>query len=89
MTEQEHKANREARIPWPDRWLLDAMRQQGHAAVDRLRPAHSAWESLEMAGATTQELLDVAGTLSGCDAADLSKVGRSSAALLSVTFARR
>ncbi|MCE9601096.1 MAG: type II/IV secretion system protein [Gemmatimonadetes bacterium] len=89
MAEQEHKANREARIPWPDRWLLDAMRQQGHSAVDRLRPAHSAWESLEMAGATTQELLDVACALSGYSAADLSKVNKSSAALLSVTFARR
>ncbi len=89
MTEQDHKASREARVPWPDRWLLDAMRQQGHAAVDRLRPAHSAWESLEMAGATTQELLDVACALSGWAAADLSKVTKATAPLLSVTFARR
>ena len=89
MAEQEPKANRESRVPWPDRWLLDAMRQQGHAAVDRLRPAQSAWESLEMAGATTQELLDVACAVSGWAAADLSKVTKASAALLSVTFARR
>ena len=89
MPEQEPKANRESRVPWPDRWLLDAMRQQGHAAVDRLRPAQSAWESLEMAGATTQELLDVACAVSGWAAADLSKVTKASAALLSVTFARR
>ena len=89
MTEQDQIASREARVPWPDRWLLDAMRQQGHAAVDRLRPAHSAWESLEMAGATTQELLDVACALSGWAAADLSKVTKATAPLLSVTFARR
>ncbi len=89
MDEQADKANREARVPWPDRWLLDAMSQQGHSAVDRLRPAQSAWESLEMAGATTQELLDAACAMSGTSAADLSKVTKSCAALLSVTFARR
>ncbi len=89
MSESSSAPTREARTPWPDRWLLDAMRQQGHPAVERLRAASTAWESLETAGATTDELLDVAHALSGCARAELSRVSKANAGQLSATLAVR
>ena len=76
-------------MPWPDRWLIDAMRQQGHPAVDALRPAACAWEALEAAGARPDEVLTVACALGGAEPADLSAVGRAQAPLLNARFAQR
>ncbi|MBX7120118.1 MAG: Flp pilus assembly complex ATPase component TadA [Gemmatimonadaceae bacterium] len=89
MTEPDSKASREARIPWTDRWLLDAMRQQGHKAADQLKPAASAWEALEAAGATTAELTEVACALSGASPAHLEGVSRETAHLLAPHLAQR
>jgi type II secretory ATPase GspE/PulE/Tfp pilus assembly ATPase PilB-like protein len=89
VAEAEARAQREARVPWPDRWLLDALRQQGHPAVDRLRAAPSAWESAEAAGATTRELLDLVCAISGARPADVTPVGPGHAPLLSPVLARR
>jgi len=89
MSEAQSPPTREARTPWPDRWLLDALRQKGHAAVERLRAAPTAWEALETAGATSDDLLDVACALGNCTRGDLSKVSRSTSALLKVSLAVR
>jgi len=61
----------------------------GHPAADQLRPARTAWEALEAAGATNEEILIVACNLSGTRPADLSTVGPAQASLLSATLARR
>ena len=89
MADAEALAQREARVPWPDRWLLDALRQQGHPAVDRLRAAPSAWEAAEAAGATTRELVDLVCAISGTTTADVTSVGAGHAPLLSPVLARR
>ena len=89
MAETEQKTTREARIPWPDRWLLDALRQQGHPAVDRLQPANSAWEAVVAAGASQKEVLDLVCSLAGAAAANLASVGAPEALLLSRPLARR
>jgi len=80
---------REARVPWPDRWLLDALRQQGHPAVERLQAANSAWEAVVNAGASPREILQLVCTLSGKEAASLSAVGAPQAEYLSAAMARR
>jgi len=79
---------RERRQPWPDRWLVEALHQAGHPAADRLRPARTAWEALEAAGATSDEILTVACNLSASRPADLSDVGPAQAKLLSASLAR-
>ena len=89
MTDAEMRATRESRVPWPDRWLLDALRQAGHSAVDRLRAAPTAWESAEQAGATTQELIEIVCGVSGASPSDVSTLGKSNARLLSPVLARR
>ena len=89
MADSDAPQAREARTPWLDRWLLDAMRQQGHSSVERLRAAPTAWEALETAGATTEELLETASAIAGCNRADLSKVSKTTAALLKQSLAVR
>ncbi|MGQ0639375.1 MAG: ATPase, T2SS/T4P/T4SS family [Gemmatimonadaceae bacterium] len=79
---------RERRQPWADRWLVEALQQTGHPAANQLRPARTAWESLEAAGATTEEILKVACTLSASRPADLAGVGPAHAKLLSPSLAR-
>ena len=75
MADSDAPQSREARTPWLDRWLLDAMRQQGHASVDRLRAAPTAWEALETAGATTEEFARLAAAKGPRIAADLNALG--------------
>ena len=77
------------RQPWADRWLVEALQQAGHPAVDQLASARTAWEALEAAGATTEEILEVACNLSGTRPADLSGVGPAQASFLSAELARR
>ena len=77
------------RIPWSDRWILDAMRQHGHTAVERVQSADSAWEALLAAGVTPKDVLDVVCDVSGCEPLDVSAVGAGAAALLSPVHARR
>ena len=69
------------RQPWADRWLVEALQQAGHPAVDQLTSARTAWEALEAAGATTEEIHNIACTLTGSRPADLSEVGPAQAAM--------
>lgn len=89
MADLTPQPTREARVPWPDRWLLDALRQQGHPAVERLQAANSAWEAVVNAGAAPREVLQLVCSMSGKDAASLSAVGPQQAEYLSAAMARR
>ena len=89
MTTPQPTPPREARVPWTDRWLLDALRQQGHPAVDRLTAAPTAWDSLVAGGASPKEILDLVCQMSGAPPADLSGVDASCAKLLPIKFAAR
>ncbi|MCC7002557.1 MAG: Flp pilus assembly complex ATPase component TadA, partial [Gemmatimonadaceae bacterium] len=89
MADPTAQPTREARVPWPDRWLLDALRQQGHPAVERLQAANSAWEAVVNAGASPREILQLVCSLSGKEAASLSAVGTQQAEYLSAAMARR
>ena len=89
MPTTESAATRETRVHWTDRWLIDALRQQGHTAVERLTAAPSAWESLVAGGATPKELLDLVCLMSGAPPADLSGVAPEHASLLPIKFAGR
>src|SRR5215211_1377561 len=54
--------SRRPRRPWADHWLLEAFQRLGHPAASRLSgvQADSAWEALELAGATTAQPLETA-----------------------------
>ncbi len=67
---------------------MEALQQVGHPAADQLRPARTAWEALEAAGATSEEILNIACSLSASRPADLSGVGPAQARMLSPTLAR-
>src|SRR5919109_5358193 len=83
--------DRAPRQPWGDRWLLDAFRQIGHPAADRVGPAKSAWEALEAGGVPTEEILRLVCDMSGERPAGLSSLAPEPkvAALLPLTLARR
>lgn len=89
MSDPAPRPTREARVPWPDRWLLDALRQQGHPAVERLQAANSAWEAVVAAGASPREILQLVCNLSGKEAASLASVGPQQAEYLAAAMARR
>ena len=89
MPEAEFHQTRERRVPWPDRWLLDALRELGHPAVEKLKAANSAWEAAVAAGASPGEVLDIVCQTSGAPPADLSKSGPKEKPLLSIKFAAR
>jgi type II secretory ATPase GspE/PulE/Tfp pilus assembly ATPase PilB-like protein len=82
-------SSREGRTPWTDRWILDAMRQQGHTVADRVQSAETAWEAVISAGATPKEVLDVVCSVTGCDPIDIGGVGAGAAKLLSAVHAKR
>src|SRR5690242_9096198 len=63
----------EKRSPWTDRWLLDAFRELNHPAVGHPPAASSAWESLELAGVPSSEILRVACSVTGYPAADFAR----------------
>jgi type IV pilus assembly protein PilB len=84
-------APKPVRKPWTDRWLLDAFQRLGHPAVENLTgsKAECAWEGLLAAGASPEEVLDLACTVSNRPAADLSELGADRAELLDSAMAFR
>jgi type II secretory ATPase GspE/PulE/Tfp pilus assembly ATPase PilB-like protein/CheY-like chemotaxis protein len=80
---------RPVRQPWTDRWLLDLFRQNGHPAAEKVGAAASAWEALEVAGASESEIVRAVCDLAGVGRADISKLGAECAALLPLTLAQR
>jgi type IV pilus assembly protein PilB len=84
-------AEKPVRTPWPDRWLLDAFRALKHPAVEKLTgsKADCAWDALEAAGASPEEVLDLACAVSSRPAADLSESGPDRADLLDGAVAIR
>ena len=80
---------RQARQPWTDRWLLDALRERGHPLAVDVQAAPSAWESLEAAGIPTDELTRLVCEIAGAKPGDVSRLGPEDADMLSVALATR
>ncbi|MEP7000039.1 MAG: ATPase, T2SS/T4P/T4SS family [bacterium] len=83
------EGSRPARQQWHDRWLLDAFHERRHPLAGSVQAASSAWEALEAAGISNDEILTVVCSVAGCKPADVSTLGPESADLLSMTLAQR
>src|SRR5262249_30180102 len=80
---------RPARQPWADRWLLDTMRERGYTLANNVQPANSAWDALEAAGISCDEILRIVCDVAGAKAADVSKLGPDDAEMLPAALSQR
>jgi type II secretory ATPase GspE/PulE/Tfp pilus assembly ATPase PilB-like protein/CheY-like chemotaxis protein len=85
------ETTRQGRRSWNDRWLLEAFQRLGHPAIHKLAgtTAESAWEALERAGVTADELLETTCAMASLPAADLSQPDAKLAPLLDGVIALR
>jgi len=83
------EGGRPARQTWHDRWLLYAFHERRHPLAGFVQAAPSAWEALEAAGVSDDEILKVVCSVAGCKPTDVSVLGPESADLLSMTLAQR
>jgi type II secretory ATPase GspE/PulE/Tfp pilus assembly ATPase PilB-like protein len=65
------------------------MRERGYTLASNVQPASSAWEALEAAGISSDEILRVVCDVSGAKPADVSKLGPDDAEMLPLALSQR
>ena len=77
---------------WPDRWLSEAAVRRGLSSAERLqefRAMASAWEALLATGASAEEVLQLACTVSATKPAQLERVRAAESAVMPQAIAER